>query len=214
MTATFRTPEETRLNYQRHMGNDLGHAFDVLRCDIADLFEKWGDYLALFGTSQETVAVLNRTAPEFFGRYQRVLRNDIILHIARLVDPPRSVGRDNMSVGHLVEMVTDVQLKAALEPLLQRLRDETSFVKDWRNRILAHRDKGTALGEQGSNVFSNRAQKRAALVAITDVMNAICAHYCDSIIGFEFTYDGDAESLLHFLRSTDSNRPRIGQCSP
>jgi hypothetical protein len=89
----------------------------------------------------------------FFGELDQIMRNDVVLAITRMTDPPRTGRgkRENASLGRLIEMLapdvgatelTDWQshlavLNAAVEPL-----------RDARNRFLAHDDLATVLDYQ------------------------------------------------------------------
>ena len=57
---------------------------------------KWEEYLELFGKTSSRIHLLNQSAPVFFKIVQDSLWENIILHLARLTDPPKSAGKNNL----------------------------------------------------------------------------------------------------------------------
>ena len=98
MTSNVRTPEEARTEHIRVMGEELGSLYDALWQEVAGLHGKWSEYAALFGTRESRVDLLNQAAPYFFRIVQDSLWEDVLLHIARLTDPPKSAGKSNLTV--------------------------------------------------------------------------------------------------------------------
>src|SRR5258705_10772182 len=83
---------------------------------ITNLHSMWQDYKGLFEESPETVAVLNKTAPGFFGRLQWILMNEIVLTITRiLTDPSKNGKNENLCFEYLVEQATDKTFKDVLK---------------------------------------------------------------------------------------------------
>jgi hypothetical protein len=59
---------------------------------------KWGEYVELFGTKPSRIDLRNRAAGGFFRVVQDGLWEDVLLHVARLTDAPRSGGRANLTI--------------------------------------------------------------------------------------------------------------------
>ena len=112
--ATHKTAEESQKEYIEVMGEPLGKQFHALWQEVAWLYTKWGEYVALFGTKPSRIDLMNRTAPLFFRVVQDSIWEETILHIARLTDPPKSMGKENLSIQQLPLLVGDEGLRQTL----------------------------------------------------------------------------------------------------
>ena len=93
-----KTPEEVKKEYIDIMGEPLGKFFNALWQEVAWLYTKWNEYVALYGTKPSRIDLMNKAAPRFFRIVQDSLWEVTLLHIARLTDPPKSAGKDNLSI--------------------------------------------------------------------------------------------------------------------
>jgi hypothetical protein len=100
----------------------------------------WKEFLELFGTNDKRIDRLNRAAPGFFRMLKDQQFETNMLHLARLTDSPKSVGKRNLTVCNLSELVSDNALKQQLTVLVHEVKQKTQFCRDWRNRQFAHRD--------------------------------------------------------------------------
>ena len=197
----YQTPEETESEYIALMGEDLGKVFHELEREVAWLHTKWGEYLELFGTKPSRIELVNKAAPLFFGVIQDVLWEDVILHIARLTDEPRTFDKENLTIKMLPEYIDDPQLNASLYKLIKSSKKAVKFCRDWRNRLYAHRDLQLAV-ESGANQLKPASRKKVkdALTSIVNVLNAVTIHYQDSETSFDIpTGSGGAVSLLYVI---------------
>lgn len=78
------TAEQVEQKYVLKMGPELGQLFACLYNETAWLYWKWGEYVGLFGTSEQRVNLLNKASGRFAKMLQDVLFEDTLLHIARL----------------------------------------------------------------------------------------------------------------------------------
>ena len=138
--SRYRADEEVRQEYVRHMGSELGELFYELFNDLSWLHMKWKQYRDLFGTNAERIELLNSAAPLFVGILQRVILDDVILHLARLTDWPKSSGRDNLTVRRLPDLIGDEALRDHAESALSRVMATCVSARKWRNRRIAHSD--------------------------------------------------------------------------
>ena len=95
---------EVREQHLRVLGEELGNLYNRLYQELTLLCAKWQEYRKLYAVSPERVALLNRTAPFFFVTAERVFWEDILLHLARLTDPPKSAGKPNLSIMSLLKI--------------------------------------------------------------------------------------------------------------
>ena len=80
------------------MGAELGKQYTVLFQEFATLNLYWNEFIELFGSSEKRVERLNRAAPGFFRMVQDQQFESNMLHLARLTDSPKSVGRENLTI--------------------------------------------------------------------------------------------------------------------
>lgn len=213
--ATTRTAEESKAHYIEKMGEALGSVYYCLWQELVWLFSKWNEYKTLYGTKPSRIELLNNAAPHFFRVVQDSLWEDTILHIARLTDPPKSMGKGNLSVQQFPGLVSDPKLSAELERLLDLAKQASEFCRDWRNRRLAHRDLDLALGDTAVALKSGSREKvDKALAALVDVLDVVSTHYLDSSTMFDMgANNGGGESLLRTiydgLKAEESRRDRL-----
>lgn len=201
MSASNRTAEEAKADNIRTMGQELGLLYDVLWQQVAWLYNKWAQYVELFGKKPSRITLLNNAAPTFFGVVQYTLWEDVLLHIARLTDSPKSAGKSNLSFRRLPDAIGDAIVKARVTSLITKALKASEFCRDWRNRRIAHRDLHLALGLGAAPLEpASREKVKEALEALVEVLNAISAHYHDSTTFFDLDDgSGGAESLLYVL---------------
>lgn len=171
------TREEIKRGYIDKMGEPLGTQFSELWQEVAVLFINWEEYVELFGTKPERIKLLNKVAPVFFHMLQEELWETRLLHLARLTDPPISMGnkqKANLTINNLLDLIDHADTKKKVQELTAIAMKATDFSRDWRNRHIAHRDLDLALNEAVTPLAAgSREQVGAAINAIADVMNAI-----------------------------------------
>jgi hypothetical protein len=129
-----------RAEYMRVMGPELGRLCHELQLDLWWLEHKWREYQELYARGQERIDLLNSVASNFFYFLNKLFFEDALLHLCRLTDPPRSCGRNTLSVMRLAEEVTDPALKSAVQTRADIAKNRCDFARDWRNQKLAHTD--------------------------------------------------------------------------
>ena len=193
--------EAVRAEYVVAMGEELGTAYHTLWSDVALLFRDWGEFIELF-TKPKRTKLLNEVAPVFFRAVQVTFFEATVLRIARLTDPPQSVGRPNLTIQRLPKLVTDPDLSSKLLILVEKAKRAAGFCRDRRNRMLAHRDLDLAIGNSAKPVEDATIEKvRAAINALADILNALSQHYLKTTALFHFTdAPGGAVSLIQALQ--------------
>lgn len=198
---TTRTAAEARADYERVMGTELGAIYNALWQQLAWLHSKWAEYVDLFGTKESRVALMNEAAPRFFRIVQDSIWDDVLIHIARLTDPPKSAGRANLTIQRLPALV-GAAVKAEVNGKIAVALTRSAFARDWRNRRIAHGDYELALDLSAAIPLApaSRQMVREALESLCDVINAVGLHYLDSTSFFDSrsSHQG-AVSLLHVI---------------
>ena len=199
--AISRSPDETREHYASYMGEPLGESSYALWSEVALLFRDWGEFTYLFGAHPNRTELLNTAAPVLFRAVQVALFEATVLRIARLTDPPKSVGKSNITVQQLPKLV-DISLVSELTRLVEEAKEAAEFCRPWRNRSIAHRDLQLALSEDAEPLPDATVEKvKKAILALGAVLNSLTQHYLNSTTLFEFEgVPGGAPSLLKVLR--------------
>jgi AbiU2 len=198
------TSEETREQNIKAMGEELGIQYTQLWQETAQLNIMWKEFLELYGTKPGRIELLNRSAAAFFRMVQNGIWEAIVLHIARLTDPPHSQGRKdrpNLTLHNLPGLISDVTLKDKLRKLCDEANANTEFARDWRNRRIAHRDLDLALGGKAKPLPTVSIKHvQDALKSFDNIMNSIALPYMNSTTSFDhgITSNGAVE-LLYLL---------------
>ncbi len=197
-----RTAAQAEIDNIAAMGTAIGKTYSALWQEVAWINKKWNQYVELFGTSPERIELLNRVAPSFFRTVQDSLLKDVLLHLARLTDPPKSAGRPNLSLLRLSQAVASTPIAAQAEALSSAALNACEFARDWRNRRLAHRDLDLAVGLNPEPLApASRASVKAAIASLSELLNLVSLHYSGSTTLFDlYTRDADAANLLYVIR--------------
>ena len=113
-----RTAAEARTEHIRVMGEELGTIYDALWQEVAWLHGKWADYVALFGTTESRVSLLNSTAPTFFNLVQDSIWENILLHIGRMTDPTATAKKQNLTIQRLPELIDRPETRRKVEEMI------------------------------------------------------------------------------------------------
>lgn len=202
MVSRWKTTDEVRQNYMAAMGPDLGELFHVLSNELTWVHWRWQQYRILFGEKPTRLDLLNEAAPFFFRIVQDVFFEDTLLAIARLVGPEKSMGKPNLSITRLPQLLSDETLRDDVCRLVEKAKSAAGFAVDWRNRHLAHRDLELVLHTALQPLASaSRQQVEEALSALRDVLNRIESALCRATTAYRSSpLTGDAETLLYVVR--------------
>jgi hypothetical protein len=210
----YSTADEVKQEHIEKLGKDLGSIFHELWNEVASLYMKWEEYVELFGKAPSRIDLLNQSAPVFFKVVQDSLWENVLLHLARLTDPPKSAGKNNLTLKCLPSLV-DIKIREKIIKQIAYAEEKTNFCRDWRNRHIAHRDLQLAIGEHAEPLKpANRANVKDALESIAKILNTISEYYTKSTISFHLIIgSGGAEGLLYVLddgiRTDIERRKRI-----
>ena len=195
------TSKETKQKYIEVMGKELGIIFHALRNELLWLFEKWTEYVELFGTKQSRVELVNQAASHFFGIVQNTLWENTLLHIARITDNEKSAGKENLTIRRLPKLIEKQSCKKEVEALIDKINKKREFCKDWRDRHIAHSDLKLAIWEDAEKLKpASRKQVIELLKLIAKALNTVSGYYTDSTIFFEGIGNiNGSVSLLHVI---------------
>ncbi|MCG6154215.1 AbiU2 domain-containing protein [Rubinisphaera margarita] len=189
----------------------LREIFETIENELTWLHGRWIMYRQLFGADQQTLDLLNQSAPTFFGMLQFLWLDYVVLEICSLTDRPRSFGRDNLVLRQLYEKLD----REAYAKLVEQLEQKGELVEQCcgklrtiRNRRIAHRDQRAALGAYQTPILGvSRKDVDDALVAMRDYVNCFRMEFLGSEMAFDqFELPDDATTLLSHLEAAVQNR--------
>jgi hypothetical protein len=214
MSGTY-TAEGVRQEHVNCMGQDLGLLYHALWNELAWVESKWVEYVELYGTNESRIDLLNQAAGHFFKIVQDSLWDDTLLHIARLTDPAKSMGKENLSIKKLPLSISDDSLRKKVSELIGLADTKTDFCRDRRNRRIAHRDFRLAMKTGAEPLLpASRSMVREALNSLADVLNAVSCHYLDSTTEYEHAISSNGAAQLLYviddgLRESEKRNSRI-----
>jgi len=167
------------------MGVPLGEIFHALSQELQWIYVVWQEYIELFGTKPSRIDLLNKAASFFFYLNERTLWDEVLLGLARITDPCKSCGKQNLTIQQL-PLLVDPHIRSEVSSLVEVALDKSSFCRDLRHQYLAHRDLHAALKKTAKPpVSASRHMIEEALSAIAATLNEAYGYYHDA----EFVYD-------------------------
>lgn len=160
--------------------------YEQLSYDLTLLYFQWIMYSQIYDTNQLRIDLLNETAPVFFRDLHRMLIRDIIVGIARITDPAKVSGRTNLTLEHLANLIDPKKqpgLAARVASALTDVKLNVVPIREYRNKIVAHRDLNVAMGAAPPGVTFK--QIREALSKCAALLNAIQTDSGDGATGYE-----------------------------
>lgn len=180
----------------------LREAFLAFREQCIWLQTCYNIYAVLFESDQSTKEILSGTAQLFFGDLNLILIEYCLLQVCKLTDPPRSNGRDNLTVKYLnglldAENLLTTEITAASDGL----ENYRNLIKDGRNRIISHADKETLLTDLVL-AGHTRSDVHTFFENLYKYVDAVGIAVGDGPLDFRTTSGpGDALDLLRYLRA-------------
>lgn len=185
------------------MDQDLGELFYTISAELTWVHWRWEQFRILFASKPSRIELLNECAPHFFYIVHRVLFEDALLGIARLVGPLKSSDKPNLTVRRFPSLIADSGLSDEVCELVQGAVKSAEFAVDWRNRRIAHRDLDSALNHSVRALEpATREKVDGALSRLRDVMNRIELALCGEFTAYSYGFTaGDAKALLYVIRA-------------
>ena len=183
---------------------EISESWEFVHAEVVWLHGRWIVYRQLFGTNSERIDLTNWAAPTFFGFIQRVLVNDVQLTLAKLADPAKTQGRENATLESLVTLLEQVDVNAPVKRLKDKLkeyREDCEYIRQRRNKDIAHFDREVQLGEK-AEILPNpsREEIETSLKSLRQFMNILFAHYENTQMAYEhFSMLNDGNTLMHRL---------------
>ena len=194
---------------QTSIPRDINETYMALFQEVCHLHRKWGVFRHLYVSGQDIVDLINDAGGDFFGITQTLLAHDIVLTIARLTDPKRSAGRENLCLEqliHSIESSQHSQLRRNIEQIYSQSKPKFTFAKTYRNKLIAHYDFAIKLARLPEPPIPTTTDIDDGFKGIRDVMNAVPQYFVGLEIATVNYYDlvtrpGGENRLIARLRS-------------
>ncbi len=197
-------PAEVRQEIYKAMPQELAGVYLAITNELQALFFEWRWFNELYGESEETLEILNRTAKSFFGHMQHVHMGSIVLRVAKLVDSATGTKKNvpNASFQYMLRTLKEIgEVDFAEEQyrIYSGAKKAAAVMVDHRSKKYAHSNLEIATGA----ATLDRLQKgefEAVLDTLATVANNVAYKYMRSTLfyahGFE---DGGPTTMVHWL---------------
>jgi hypothetical protein len=177
--------------------------FGALERHVVGVHKIWYTFEHLY-ERDENRALLNDFAPEFFRQMEYILVENLILRIARLLDPATSAKHKNCSLARLREdlaSVIDFNARVLLGIVLHRTKTLAVPLLDLRHKVIAHSEYTRAVAP-GDLLFPLRSDDVDAILAgLRDFMNTVTSVFQSTpAVLFEWIPAEGANELMAQLR--------------
>ena len=200
------TTEQIKEEMIQKLGTDFGSLFYSLYNEITWLTFKWIEFRELYGTKESRFELMNKVAPFFFFTIQKVLWENLLLGVARITDPPETMGKKNTTLKALGQYLQD-DFKTEIEGDLNDILTESKFCRDWRNRWIAHMDYELSVDRQNARPLepATRQKLRVTIEKIHSLYNKISFKYLGSTTAWQML-DSDRGAISLLYRIEDGLR--------
>ena len=167
--------------------------------EISGIFEL---ILSLFGGSGN-IDLINRTTPTVFLHFHNALYDAVILKLAKITDPAKIGGFQNLSIDHLIQLLKDEDspIISQLEHSKMKINSFLPELRKIRNKRIAHNDLQTHLRDLHKVIKNGNID--GALNELQNFFNIISSHYQGAESQLKPIYPtGDGPELfLDYLRA-------------
>ncbi|NKF52734.1 hypothetical protein G3R49_19440 [Shewanella sp. WXL01] len=159
-------------------------------------------YMQLF-SQEANITELNKFNGFVFSRLQRAYLERICLKVATLMDPPKSMGNENLSLRRFINQTKSSLLQNQFDLLYEFYKN--SGIKDWRNKVLAHADLLTLSGENELNVNFTNQEVEAFVADIQGFIDWVTNPKVQTDHQVVLPRDVDGYSFMHKIKSQNES---------
>jgi hypothetical protein len=175
-------PTATTIQNQDHL--------KLIKPELIALCTKWGLWKGLF-TDKDAVKALNNASGLASMHFSDSMLKDVVLGLARLLDPPTQGGYENASIAHIAQ-----------DDFPAGLKTFQSSVKAIRNKRLAHNDAASMQEQLRVHYGVSDTQVDEALKQIIEIVNKAEVAKTDAGTAYDYCEDqgrGAAKQLVRAL---------------
>lgn len=198
-----------RFGYSSDLPEDIREIFMWLCQDLASLQNKWSFYLELF-SSEENTAILSDLARSSFQIIEETLRNDMVMAICRLSDPPQTRRmKNNLSLRYLAKRCI---CNSEVDKLLKDFFDSCKPIRQYKNKRLGHNDLNTTIKPHDNPLPGIGKSQIDRIVNIAGkILNIIYQNYVESELFFHPLQIGGAKDLIYWLKVAKDSKALASQ---
>jgi len=153
--------------------------FDLIKNEILNITLQWKIYKQIYG-NKKNVDLTNEFSPMFFGLYQKISYDWVIISITRLLDPSKIQGYNNLSLKRLLEKNKNKKdLYEEISKIYDELKEKSKKLEIHRNKRIGHNDLNKARANYEKLPVITRNLIDKVLRDIYDFMNEISLYYYD-----------------------------------
>jgi hypothetical protein len=170
--------------------------------ELVTVRNTWEQFETLY-FDPEHVRLLNVAASWFFAVSQRVLLDDIVIRLARLVDTPK---KQNLTIDIILRdpmLASRPDVQAELEQAIQDARAKADKIRRHRHKTLAHLDYDTAVGTARQLPLLLNREIVEAIGALEATYRLYRQRLYDTDVEFTLRGAGDASALIRTLAAAE-----------
>ena len=175
--------------------------FNTFRVESVWLRSIFDTTHALFSSGPNTTDLLQRSAANFFADLNHILVEYWVLVVSRITDPARTMGRENITVKLILEILDQLNLPTIeIQSESDGLHRYRAILNDARNRVVSHADKETFLNPAllGEHTPHDITKFLESLQKFNDLVGDALG---EGPLDFQSTYGpGDVFDLLRALK--------------
>ena len=174
---------------------------DELNNDLIWTKHYVNQYKKLFLQNDKRLSLLNKTARGFFRDIQRMLWDEMIISVARLMDPYEQGKHRNLSLQTLIVLAkeNDWEFESEISDLVIKARKLSEPVIMHRMKRIAHRDLPTAMKKVSIDKLGIK-ELDDSLTLAGQALNVIYSNLTDSIWSWNLVPEHDVDALIHYLK--------------
>ncbi|EGQ8604990.1 hypothetical protein NOK89_24925 [Vibrio parahaemolyticus] len=176
--------------------------FEVLKEYFLNLCTDLTLYSELF-TIQESLDVLHKFNPLVFSHIQKAYLEKLCLSIACLFDPAETGKNKNLSLDRIIKQCDCPNLDAKFKKLEELY--ESTGIKKWRRKLLAHNDLQTLMGTKPLNLKFEHDDIENIMELIQEIIDDISDPKVSTDIKVVLPRDQDSSAFIYKLQCALKN---------
>lgn len=160
--------------------------FNEIAEEVCNINLHWKYLTELFidGPGERKQEILNQASPIFFDFAFHLFYDHILLRSAKLSDPAKQAGSENLSIHNLIEKLEPIpqEISSDIQKHIKQITDNLASIKSHRNKRIAHNDLEAKLSRLKLPQV-NEAEISSVINGLEDLLNVISRQY------FGFTRD-------------------------
>lgn len=192
-----------------HKSPEYEVIFNAISFEVISLNLHW-KYLSgvlLDAPGERKWDVLSSTAPQFFDLTLHLFYDHILLKSAKLVDPEKIRGDENLSIANLLSKIPNIshEVQAKIDATFGTLKTNISSIKTHRNKRIAHNDLNTKL-KNSSLPQIQESEFIAVLHGFNDLLNLLQKELCGDTRDFDIKVSqiDEPENFIELLKRAKS----------